>query len=373
MSEEAAALTPTSFEKIEGWNDDDQSEAFETFLKSCRQSKTMAETPPCVEAMAMAARGPVSREAARAFFEKYYAPFEVGVEGKPGLLTGYYEPEVEGSRERSDKFQVPVYRRPDDLVAVKPDELRGTFNGELTAMRKTDGELVPYYTREEIEEGALDGRGLEILYLADPVELFFLQVQGSGRVRLPDGTVLRLAYAGKNGHPYTSIGKLLVERGEGKPGKMSMQAIKEWLRADLERAKRLMRENRSYVFFEERPKGEAGLGPVGAQGVALTPGRSIAVDPSHHPLGTPIFVVAANDLKEEDGTPFERLMIAQDVGSAISGPERGDIFFGSGEAAGRLAGVTKHTGKFIVLLPREQQPAQVPPPAEATLVRREPA
>jgi membrane-bound lytic murein transglycosylase A len=353
VSEEAAALSPTSFDEIKGWNDDDQSEAFETFLKSCRRSKTLAETPPCVEAMAMAAQGPVSREAARAFFEKYYTPFEVGVESKPGLLTGYYEPEVEGSRERTEKFKVPVYRRPGDLVAVKPDELRGTYNEELTAMRKTDGELVPYYTREEIDEGALDGQDLEIVYLADPVELFFLQVQGSGRVRLPDGTVLRLGYAGKNGHPYASIGKLLLERGEGKPGKMSMQAIKAWLRADPERAKKLMWENPSYVFFEERPEGEAGLGPVGAQGVALTPGRSIAVDPSYNALGTPIFVVAANDLKEEDGTPFERLMIAQDVGSAIKGPERGDIFFGSGDEAGERAGTTAVSGDFIVLKPKD--------------------
>ncbi len=353
MSEEASALSPTSFDRVEGWHDDDQAAAFDAFVKSCRRSKDLAGTPPCLEAIALAAKGPVSREAARSFFEKYYTPFEVGVEGRPGLLTGYYEPEVHGSRERTGEYQVPVYMKPEDIVAVTPDEMRGTYNDRLTAMRKTDGELVPYYTRAEIDKGALEGRGLEILYLDDPVELFFLQVQGSGQVRLPDGRIARLRYAGKNGHPYTSIGKLLVERGETQPGKTSMQAIKEWLRADSERAKRLMWENPSYVFFEERPEADAEIGPIGAQGVALTPERSIAVDPSYHALGTPVFVLVGAGLKELDGTPFQRLMIAQDVGSAIRGPERGDIFFGSGEEAGARAGTTLEPGDFIVLKPKD--------------------
>jgi membrane-bound lytic murein transglycosylase A len=353
VSEEASALSPTSFEQLEGWRDDDQAEAFEAFVKSCRRSKELAQTPPCVEAMALAAKGPVSREAARVFFEKYYTPFEVGVGSKPGLLTGYYEPEVRGSRERTGRFKVPVLAKPSDLVAVTPDELRGANNDRLTAMRKADGELVPYYTREEIDQGALDDKGLEILYLDDPIELFFMQVQGSGRVRMPDGSIVRLGYAGKNGHPYISIGKLLVERGETELGKTSMQAIKEWLRADAERAKKLMWENPSYVFFEERPDADVSLGPVGAQGVALTPERSIAVDPSYHALGTPVFVLAGAGLKELDGTPFQRLMIAQDVGSAIRGPERGDIFFGSGEEAGARAGTTLVPGDFIVLKPKD--------------------
>jgi membrane-bound lytic murein transglycosylase A len=353
VSEEASALSPTSFNQVEGWRDDDQAEAFDAFVKSCRSSKDLAQTPPCVEAMALAAKGPVSREAARAFFEKYYTPFEVGVEGAPGLLTGYYEPEVHGSRERTGEYQVPVYMKPEDIVAVTPDEMRGTYNDRLTAMRKTDGELVPYYTRAEIDQGALEGRGLEILYLDDPVELFFMQVQGSGRVRLPDGRVVRLRYDGKNGHPYTSIGKLLVERGETESGKTSMQTIKEWLRADAERAKRLMWENPSYVFFAERPEAEDELGPVGAQGVALMPERSIAVDPSYHALGTPVFVLAGAGLKELDGTPFQRLMIAQDVGSAIKGPERGDVYFGSGEEAGARAGTTAVPVDFIVLKPKD--------------------
>ena len=273
------------------------------------------------------------------------------VEGEPpGLVTGYYEPEVNGSRERKDKFQVPVYRRPDDLVQVKPDLLRAFFNDSRSVMRREGEELVPYYTRAEIDAGALQGKGLELLYLDDPVELFFMQVQGSGRVKLPDGSWLRLGYAAKNGHPYTSIGKLLAERGEARPKDLTMDGLKAWLRADPVRGRGLMRENKSYVFFRELPQAQADEGPVGAQGVTLTPGRSLAVDTAYHALSTPIFV-AAPDLATPEGTPFRRLMIAQDVGSAIRGKERGDIYWGSGDAAGAIAGSTLEEARFYILLP----------------------
>jgi membrane-bound lytic murein transglycosylase A len=234
---------------------------------------------------------------------------------------------------------------------VKPDVLRALYNDGLSVMRKSGEELVPYYTRGEIDAGALAGRGLELLYLDDPVELFFMQIQGSGRVRLTDGTWVRLGYAAKNGHSYTSIGRLLAERGEKAPGGLTMEGLKWWLRADPGRGRALMHENKSYVFFRELPKGEAGEGPVGAQGVPLTPGRSLAVDASYHALGTPIFVTAP-DLAA-GGAPFRRLMVAQDVGSAIRGLERGDIFFGTGEAAGAIAGTTKHKARFYVLLPKD--------------------
>ena len=184
-------------------------------------------------------------------------------------------------------------------------------------MRKTDDGLVPFYTREEIDKGALKGRDLELVYL-DPVELFFMQVQGSGRVRLADGTHLRLGYSTKNGHPYTSIGKKLVELGEGKPKSMTMDGIKEWLRADKERGNKMMWENKSYVFFRLLDAKEGEDGPIGAQGVSLTPGRSLAVDPSFHALGLPVFV-AAPELKDETRAPFRRLMIAQDVGLGHQG------------------------------------------------------
>lgn len=352
---EGVRFVPVSFAEIDGWQADDQAAAFQTLLKSCRKIAAKPDSPSagaCTTAIDLGARGELSRQSARAFFEAHYTPHRIVGAPRPGLVTGYYEPEVEGAREKGGKFQVPVYGRPADLVVVKPDEMRArnSANGTLTAMRETSDGLVPYFTREEIDKGALQGRGLEVLYLADPVELFFMQVQGSARVRLPGGATVRLSYAGKNGYPYTSISKRLVELGEGKPKTMSMQGIKEWLRAAPERGRKLMWENRSYVFFRVLDDKEWEAGPIGAQGVALTPGRSLAVDVSYHALGLPIFVEAPQ-LAGLDGAPFRRLMIAQDVGSAIKGPERGDIFWGSGDGAGAIAGTTLAPAQFIVLLP----------------------
>lgn len=254
--EEGVSFQPTSFAEIEGWQADDQGQAFTALVASCRKSsaKKSAAAGPCIKALDLASRGDVSRDTARGFFETHYTPYRVVGSPKPGRVTGYYEPELKGARKKGGKYKVPVYARPPDLVGVKPDEMRARFNDTLTAMRKTDDGLVPFYTREEIDKGALQGQGLEILYLADPVELFFMQVQGSGRVRLTDGTSVRLGYASKNGHPYTSIGKLLIERGENKGKGMSMQRIKKWVHADRERGNKLLWENKSYVFFYERPR-----------------------------------------------------------------------------------------------------------------------
>ena len=351
VEEIGISFEPVSFADIEGWEEDDQAAAFQALLRSCGKIKRdSASAEACATARSLAARGAVSLDAARTFFETHYTPNRIVGAPKKGLVTGYYEPEIDGAREKSAKFPVAAYGRPDDLVSVRPDETRAkdSADGTLTAMRKTDDGLVPYYTREEIDKGALAGEGLELVYL-DPVELFFMQVQGSGRVRLPDGTHVRLGYATKNGHPYTSIGKKLVELGEGKPKSMSMQGIKDWLRADPDRGKKLMWENKSYVFFRLLDGKEGGDGPIGAQGVSLTPGRSLAVDPSFHRLGLPVFVEAP-ELKG-DGAPFRRLMIAQDVGSAIKGVERGDIYWGSGDDAGGIAGKTLAPAQFIVLLP----------------------
>jgi membrane-bound lytic murein transglycosylase A len=358
VQEEAEVrFEPIDFSEIEGWQDDDQAAAFVTLLKSCRRiaarpGSANISAGACAAALALAADGEVSREAARSFFEAHYTPYRV-VAPKPGRVTGYYEPEIEGSGQKSAKFSVAAYGRPDDLVAVTPDEMRARDSaaGVLTAMRKTDDGLVPFYTREEIDKGALAGRNLELVYL-DPVELFFMQVQGSGRVRLPDGTHVRLGYATKNGHPYTSIGKKLVELGEGKPKSMSMRGIKAWLHDDPERGKKMMWENKSYVFFRLLDEKEGEDGPIGAQSVSLTPERSLAVDPSFHALGLPIFVEAP-ELTKPDGAPFRRLMIAQDVGSAIKGPERGDIYWGSGDKAGAIAGTTLAPAHFIVLRPND--------------------
>ena len=345
MDDQTVSLKPVSFAEIDGWAADDHAAALAALQKSCR--KKFVGNSACNEALALGEQ--VGRQTARRFFETHYAPhrFE-GV--RPGLVTGYYEPELEGSRKRSGRFQVPVYGRPDDLVGVKPDLLRALYNDGLSVMRRSGEQLVPYYTRAEIEAGVLEGRGLELLYLDDPIELFFMQVQGSGRVRLTDGSWVRLGYTAKNGHPYTSIGRLLAERGGGRPQALTMEGLKSWLRADPARGRALMHENKSYVFFRELPQAEAGEGPVGAQGVPLTTGRSLAVDAAYHALGTPIFVMAPDLAVGE--APFRRLMIAQDVGSAIRGPQRGDIFFGTGEAAGAIAGRTKRAARFYVLLPK---------------------
>jgi membrane-bound lytic murein transglycosylase A len=209
---------------------------------------------------------------------------------------------------------------------------------------------VPYATRAEIDGGALAGKGLELAYVRDQVEAFFLQVQGSGRIRLPNGTHLRVGYDGKNGHPYTSIGRTLIDTGEMTESAMSLAALGNYLRADPARGLAVMQRNASFVFFRALTDAD-GAGPLGVDGIALTEGRSLAVDAGVHAIGAPIYVVAP-ELTHISGAPFQRLMIAQDVGSAIRGPERGDIFAGSGDAAGRVAGITKHSGRFFVLLPR---------------------
>jgi membrane-bound lytic murein transglycosylase A len=345
VDEQAIRLEPISFSAIEGWTADDQAAAFPALIKSCRKKPSASSA--CKDALALGDK--VDRDTARRFFETHYIAYRVE-QAHPGMVTAYYEPELNGSRERTDKFQVPVYRRPDDLVQMTPDVLRAFYNDSHSVLRRSGEELVPYYTRAEIESGALKGRGLELLYLDDPVELFFMQIQGSGRVRLTDGSWVRLGYAAKNGHSYVSIGKLLAERDD-RPKNLTMDGLKSWLKADPARGRALMQQNGSYVFFRELPQTKAGDGPIGAQGVALTPGRSLAVDASYHALGTPIFVTAPK-LKTPEGAPFRRLMIAQDVGSAIRGPERGDIFWGTGDAAGAIAGTIKQKAQFFVLLPK---------------------
>jgi membrane-bound lytic murein transglycosylase A len=338
-------LKPTSFEALEGWATDDHAAAFRAFLRSCRADPSL---PHAEEALALG--DAIKPKAARAFFETRFAPHSVAGPETAGLVTGYYEPEVDSSYIRHGPYQVPVYRRPDDLITLVPDVERARFNDRITALRQAPDGQVPYYTRAEIWDGTLAQRGLELLYLKDEVELFYMQVQGSGLVRLKEGGPVRLTYDGKNGHPYTSIGKLLIEREEVASNGMSMAAVKAWLRADPARGRALMEENRSYIFFRALGPEEDRDGPRGAQAVSLTPGRSLAVDTEYHRLGLPVFVAVDGLITE--GRPFRRLMIAQDVGSAIRGAERGDIFWGTGAAAGAIAGSTCHPTRFHVLLPK---------------------
>lgn len=359
------AFTPVTFAELPGWEADDHLAAYLAFAgaapalqraaEASSSGKTRTADPALVAAVARAAAESIaSRAAARAFFEAAFAPHRLAHTGAEGLLTGYYEPVLAGSRTPEGPFRIPVYRRPPDLVNLVAESERGALAHGLTHARRTADGVAPYATRAEIEAGALAGQGLELVWLADPVDAFFMHVQGSGRIRLPDGQTIRITYDGKNGHPYTSIGRHLIDAGLFRPEDMTLDALKAWLEADPARGAKVMQENRSYVFFRELAREDEG--PLGALGIPLSPGRSLAVDTAFHALGTPVYVSAPTLRPWGGETGFARLMVAQDVGSAIRGPERGDIYFGSGDAAGRIAGATKHPGRFFVLLPRASAP-----------------
>lgn len=366
MPKAAVAFEPVPFSALEGWEGDDHAAAFATFVSSARPvlaaargavkaAKTAGASPQLLAACEAALQ--LSAETrrpgdAKAFFETRFEPHRVVHAGAPGLLTGYYEPVVDGARQRGGAYQIPVYRRPPDLVNLVAESERGAMAHALTHARQTATGVEPYATREAIEEGALGGQGLELVWLKDPVDCFFMHIQGSGRIRLPDGSLIRITYDGKNGHPYTSIGRYLIDAGIFPADSMSLDALKDWLRADLVRGREVMRQNRSFVFFREL-EGEQAESALGALEIPLRPGRSLAVDTAFHVLGTPIYVVAPTIIHAPDQPGgFRRLMIANDVGSAIRGPERGDIYFGSGDEAYAAASITKHAGQFFALLPR---------------------
>ena len=362
MSEPSTTYLPVSFADLPGWADDDHAAALKALLSSCARLADVARAdtalsgvlfPVSLRAVCAAANAVDASDAtaARTFFETQFTPHKI-VHGRPqGLLTGYYEPLFDGSRVREGVFQVPIYRRPPDLVNLVDEAARATVGTALTHARRTATGTEPYATREEIESGALAGQGLELLYLADPVDAFFMQVQGSGRIRLPDGTLVRVTYDGKNGHPYTSIGRYLVDTGALSLQDVTLDSLAAWLRADPDRARHVMWQNKSYVFFRALEGAEADSAK-GVHGIPLIPGRSLAVDTAVHALGTPIYVVAPTLDHAFGGSSLQRLMIAHDVGSAIKGPERGDIYYGSGDVAGRQAGTTKHPGNFFALLPK---------------------
>jgi membrane-bound lytic murein transglycosylase A len=358
----ALALLPIPFSEIAGWATDDHASAFAAFRCSCPAVIKLHErngpgrsalAEVCQQALARGERR-TGRGEARRFFEHFFQPHNIGSSGTTGLLTGYYEPQIDGSLVRSERFSVPLYRRPPDLVNVVAEDERARSGVAYTHLRQMAKGLEPYPARAEIEAGALTGQGLELVWLADPVEAFFVQIQGSARIRLPDGRSIGIAYDGKNGHPYTSIGRVLIDRGAMAADQVSMASLGEWLRADGFRAREVMQKNASFVFFRIM-RGDEGHGAIGALGTALLRGRSLAVDTQFHALGSPIFVDAPKLRHWGRGGAFRRLMIAQDVGSAIRGAERGDIYFGSGEAAAARAGITRHAGRFIVLTARTRE------------------
>jgi len=358
-----ARAVPTGFADLPGWAADDHAAAFRAFLETCRA--VAAETPAlrpalaaapelraiCAEALSLPPG--LDGASARRFFETRFVPYRIEpVEGR-GFLTGYFEPEVEGALTRSEAFGAPVYARPADLVTLQPGEPRpeGLDPVLAAARRAGDGTLSPFPVRSDILAGALAGQGLEQLYLRDEPEVFIVQVQGSARVRLPDGRVVRLTYAGRNGHPYTSIGRLLISEGRIAAGDMSLEHLMGWLRANPGEARRVMEANRSYVFFERQDESDPTRGPIGGAGVPLTPGRSIAVDRTIWPYGLPVHLETSIDTLDPEIGRIARLMVAQDTGSAILGPARADYFWGSGAEAGRRAGLTRHALAFTVLWP----------------------
>ncbi len=352
-----AAAQAVRYADVPGWGNDDHAAALAAFRAGCpaaisrKRAKTAVPVDPAAlrRACQVATSLPAGtdRATARRFFEAQFQPVRVTADG---FVTGYFEPEVAGSLAPGGPYRVPLYRRPPDLVDVKTGT--GALAGFSHARRAPGGRLTPYDDRAAIEAGALAGRGLELVWLADPVDAFFVHVQGSARVRLPDGRVLRVGYDGKNGHPYTAIGRLLIERGEIAREDMTAERLAAWLKAHPDEAGPLMAANASFVFFRplDRPADE---GPVGALGVPLVAGRSLAVDPAVQPYGVPIFVAA--DLPIGPGgalAPFRRLMAAHDTGSAIKGAGRGDIFVGAGDAAGAVAGRLRHPAEVFVLVPR---------------------
>ncbi|MEM7722639.1 MAG: murein transglycosylase A [Pseudomonadota bacterium] len=319
MSEEPVELL--SFADLDGWIEDDHAAALRVFQSTCPDIPGQDWQGLC----ALAETAPD----ARSFFELFFRPVLIGGES-PALFTGYFEPELRGSLQRTARYRFPVYRVPPELSDV-------------------------WLTRREIEEsGVLSGRGLEIAWVDDAVELFFLQVQGSGRIVLPSGDVIRIGYGARNGHPYRSIGEELIRRGVYAPHQVSAQVIQSWVRRNPVAGQELLYHNPSYIFFRRVDIDDADTGPLGAMNRPITPLRSIAVDPRYTPLGAPVWI-------EKDGNdPMRRLMIAQDTGGVILGAQRADIFFGFGDDAGAAAGQIRDAGRMIVLLPIELAHQAVP-------------
>lgn len=339
-------LKPAAWADLPGWNDDAVADAFSTFLRSCFALKSRPEWQKvCTDASNLAARDDPSL---RQFFESEFSPYAVvNPDGSAeGTITGYYEPLLRGSRKQSAQYRFPVLSVPDDLLVVDLGEVYPELKN-LRLRGRIDGRrIVPYYTRADIEAGKASVTGREILWVEDAVDLFFLQIQGSGKITLDTGEVVRVSYADQNGHPYKSVGRLLVERGELTLDQASMQGIKTWGTRNPDKLPELLDANASYVFFREQPAN--GAGPPGALGVPLTPTRSVAVDPRAVPLGAPVFL---STTWPNSTLPLNRLMMAQDTGGAIKGAVRADLYWGSGDEAGAQAGRMRQTGKMWVLLP----------------------
>jgi len=360
------SVEPVDFKALEGWRGDRLDGALVAYKISCEvllrapqadRGKPLLVAghaidwrPACKAASTVEGK---SSSAARAFFEKWFRPFAViDRDGsREGLLTGYYEPELRGARHAGGRFIIPLYGRPDDLVTADLGQFDAALKGHNVTGYVSNGTLVPYPDRKSIDGGHLADKPEPLVWVDSAIDAFFLHIQGSGRIKLAGGGLLRLGYAASNGRAYTAIGRTLVERGGIARDRVSMQTIRAWLAANPLKAPEVMAQNARYIFFRKL----AGNAPVGAQGVELTAGRSLAVDRRAMPLGAPLWLETQDPI--DPHIPFQRLLIAQDAGHAIKGGIRGDIFFGHGLLAARRAGLMNQRGRYYILLPK------VPPPA----------
>ncbi len=360
-------LKKTSFKNITGWSGDSHDQVIATLLRSCaRFAKMPADIAigpvggvagdwlaPCQAAAALPAG---NMELARSFFEAHFVPYLATADGRPeGLFTGYFEIELNGSWLRKGVYTTPIYERPPELVDANLGDFDKDLKGKRLSGKVVGGRFVPFDDRAAIEAGALAGRGLEMIWIDSPIDAFFLHVQGSGRVIMDDGSIVRIGFAARNGHAYRSIGKTLIDMGELSRERVSMQSIRAWLGDHPDKAAALMASNPSFIFFRVVDGALKSLGreqgPIGAQGVPLTPGRSLAVDRRYLSLGIPIWLDTTDPV--DPGAPLRRLVIAQDTGSAIKGPVRGDLFWGFGADAATRAGLMKQPGHYFLLLPRK--------------------
>lgn len=379
------SVDPTTFTSLPGWSSTASvAPALQAFARSCRALRTRPPDavmvqdrpafgtvrdwiPACMRVRDLRAAGDTSAADARQFFTRFFSPYRIGIgTDREGLFTGYFEPELRGARDSSARYPEPLRTPPDDLVRVPVQRFLPDIQETLFG-RVERGTLVPYPTRAAIQNGALSDQDLALVWVDSRIDKFFLQIQGSGRVRLADGGTMRVGYAAQNGQPYRAIGQDLIQMGAIPRAEISLQTIRAWLRANPARADSVMNLNRSYVFFRKLDV-DASLGPLGAQGVPLTPGHSLAVDPRYVPYGAPLWLVARRPdassrnaealmdstkaLSDTSTVPMRRLLIAQDTGGAIRGPVRGDVFWGSGPDARAVAGRMKARGTYFVLLPK---------------------
>lgn len=355
---ETLSLKPSTFDALDGWEKDHHAAALKAFQVSCtrilkREDSAFFGPDPWAgtykdwkNLCSKAQKTALVDVKARAFFEQNFKPYAAFSNGKrEGLFTGYYEASLNGSYKRHGPYQFPLYARPDDLVMVDLGAFREDLRGRRIAGRVLNGQLKPYETREMIEQ---QKKGKPLLWVDSPVDAFFLHIQGSGRVALDTGGAVRVGYAGQNGHPYYAIGRALVKRGYLKKEDVTMQSIRDWLEKNPDQATEIMNTNQSYVFFDilDNKKGSFD-GPLGGEGLPLTPMRSLAVDRALIPYGLPLWL-------ETQDPDLKRLMVAQDTGGAIRGPVRGDVFFGYGNEAEERAGKMKAQGQYWFLLPAFQ-------------------